>query len=128
MLTRRRLLASSAALTTTPLAAACGAGTATVDTTNPAAIQGKIVHWTNANFPFGEDIGAEFAKEFKAKYPNIQYESDLIVGDRFEKMVASAAAGTMPDIGMSTPYQVQEQGQKGIARAHDDYLKQSRVV
>ena len=50
------------------------------------------------------------------------------MGDRFEKMVAAAAAGTMPDIGMSTPYQIQEQAQKGIARAHDDYLKQSRVV
>jgi len=54
------------------------------------------------------------------------YETDLIVGDRFEKMVASAAAGTMPDIGMSTPYQVQELGLKGVARAHDDFMKQSR--
>jgi ABC-type glycerol-3-phosphate transport system substrate-binding protein len=125
-LSRRRLLGVAAA--TTPLvAAACGA-TATVDTTNPDAVRGKIVHWSNANFPFSEDIGAEFVKEFKAKYPNIQYETDLIVGDRFEKMVASAAAGTMPDIGMSTPYQVQEQGLKGIARAHDDFLKTSKVV
>jgi multiple sugar transport system substrate-binding protein len=127
VVSRRRLLGLAAGVT--PLiAAACGAGTATVDTTNPEAIRGKIVHWSNSNFPFGEDIGADFVKEFKAKYPNIQYETDLIVGDRFEKMVASAAAGTMPDIGMSTPYQVQEQGLKGIARAHDDFLKTSKVV
>ena len=127
-LTRRRLLGATAALTATPLAAGCGAGTATVDTTNPAAVQGKIVHWTNAMFPFTEDVGAEFVKEFKAKYPNIQYESDLIVGDRFEKMVAASAAGTAPDIGMSTPFQIQEMGLKGVARAHDEFMKSSRVV
>ena len=126
-ISRRRLLVASAGLT--PLiAAACGGTTATVDTANPETVRGKIVHWSIAQFPFHEDVGAEFVREFKQKYPNIQYETELIVGDRFEKMVAAAASGTLPDIGMSTPYQIQEQAQKGIARAHDDYLKQSKVV
>ena len=125
---RRRLLATAAGTIAVPVIAACNTSASTVDTTNPEAVRGKIVHWSNASFPFNEDIGADFVREFKQKYPNIQYETDLIVGDRFEKMVASAAAGTMPDIGMSTPYQVQEQGLKGIARAHDDFMKTSRVV
>src|SRR5687768_16610281 len=129
-LTRRHVLAgmtSTASAATLPLLAACGGAASTVDTTNPEAVRGKIVHWSNANFPFHEDVGADFVREFKQKYPNIQYESDIIVGDRFEKMVAASAAGTAPDIGMSTPYQIQEQAQKGIARAHDDYMKQSRA-
>jgi multiple sugar transport system substrate-binding protein len=126
-LTRRRVVVGTAAAAALPLMAACG-GSTTVDTTNPEAVRGRIVHWSNAQFPFHEDIGADFVREFKQKYPNIEYETSTIVGDRFEKMIASAAAGTMPDIGMSTPFQVQEQGQKGIARAHDDFMKQSRIV
>lgn len=124
--TRRRALAGAAAL---PLVAACGGTGATATTEpNPGAVRGRIVHWSNAMFPFHEDVGAEFAREFRERFPGIEYETDLIVGDRFEKLVAAAAAGTMPDIGMSTPFQIQELGQKGIARPHDDFLKQSRVV
>jgi multiple sugar transport system substrate-binding protein len=125
--TRRHVLSGAGAAAALALAG-CGATGGTADTTNPEAVRGKIVHWSNAQFPFHEDVGAEFVREFKEKYPGIEYETDLIVGDRFEKMVAAAAGGTPPDIGMSTPYQIQELGQKGVARAHDDHLKQSRVV
>jgi ABC-type glycerol-3-phosphate transport system substrate-binding protein len=127
--TRRRLVAASTALSVLPLAAACGGVLGTGgEGANPDAARGRIVHWSNQMFPFHEDIGAEFAKEFRAKYPNIEYVAETVLGDRFEKLVAAAAADSAPDIGMSTPFQVQELGLKGIARAHDEYLKKSRVV
>jgi multiple sugar transport system substrate-binding protein len=126
-LSRRRVLSGAVAAQAAMLVA-CAGPASTAGTTNPEAVRGKIVHWSNAQFPFSEDVGAEFAAEFKQRYPGVEYETSLIVGDRFEKMVAAGAAGTLPDIGMSTPYQMQELGQKGIARAHDDFLKQSRVV
>ncbi|MGH2368370.1 MAG: ABC transporter substrate-binding protein, partial [Chloroflexota bacterium] len=134
--TRRHVLSGTAAASAVAVSAltlaACGATGSAVDTTvgtkNPEAIRGKIVHWSNAQFPFHEDVGAEFVSEFRQQYPNIEYETSTILGDRFEKMVAAAAAGTLPDIGMSTPFQVQELGLKGIARPHDDFMKQSRIV
>lgn len=119
------------------LAAACGASsptpTANGSTTGdsvakPEAIKGRVVHWSNAQFPFQEDIGADFAKEFKAKYPNVEYVPETVVGDRFEKLVAAAAASSAPDIGMSTPFQVQELGYMNIAAVHDNYLKTSKVI
>ncbi|HEV2123482.1 MAG TPA: extracellular solute-binding protein [Chloroflexota bacterium] len=127
--TRRRLVAGTAVLSALPILAACGGGTnESADANKPEAARGRIVHWSNQMFPFHEDIGAEFVKEFRAKYPNIEYVAETVLGDRFEKLVTAAAADSAPDIGMSTPFQVQELGLKGIARAHDDYLKKSRVV
>jgi ABC-type glycerol-3-phosphate transport system substrate-binding protein len=127
-LSRRRFVGATAALAALPLLAACGGITGGSDTTKPGSETGKIVHWSNAQFPFWSDIGADFAKEFKTKYPNIEYSAEEVVGDRFEKLSVAAAAGSAPDIGMSTPYQVQELGLKGIAAPHDDYLKKSKVV
>lgn len=127
-LTRRRL-GAAALLTVLPLRAACGGGGAAGDSAGQAeAARGRIVHWSNSQFPFWADIGADFAKEFKEKYPHVEYVAEEVVGDRFEKLAVAAAADAAPDIGMSTPYQVQELGFKGIAAAHDDYLKKSKIV
>src|SRR5439155_17002332 len=89
---------------------------------------GKVVHWTIANFPFTEDIGAEFVKEFKVKYPRIEYVSETPAGDRFMALKVAAAAGSLPDIGMSGSWQMQELAAANILIPHDPYLKTSKVV
>jgi multiple sugar transport system substrate-binding protein len=126
---RRQALAALATLAATPVAAACGIGSnGGGEKLGADAEKGRVEHWTNPTFPFTEDIGADFAKEFKAKYPNIEYVPVTVAGDRFEKMVAAAAANSSPDVGFSTPYQVQELAYMGITRPLDDFLKQSKVI
>src|SRR6266508_1774437 len=89
---RRRLLARGAAVLALPLAAACGAtGSGETPATAPGSEQGRIVHWYTRQFPFDSDLGAQFATEFRAKYPNIEYVPEVIVGDRFMKLQAAAA-------------------------------------
>lgn len=91
-LTRRRLGAAAALLAVLPLQAACGGGEAGRDSAGQAAAaaaRGRVVHWSNAQFPFWADIGADFAKEFKEKYPNVEYVTEEVVGDRFENPAAA---------------------------------------
>jgi multiple sugar transport system substrate-binding protein len=113
---------------TGPLLAACSGTQGSAPAKNDAEVSGKVVHWSIAPFLFTEDIGAQFAAEFRAKYPKIDYQPETVVGDRFVKLQTAAAAGTAPDIGMAGSYQMQELAAAGIARAMDDYLKASRVV
>ncbi|MBI3973228.1 MAG: extracellular solute-binding protein [Chloroflexi bacterium] len=111
------------------VAAACGQGGADrAPTQNPSAVRGRVVHWYVSRFPFHEDLGADFVAEFRAKHPNIEYVPELVVGNRFEKLVAAAAAGAAPDIGMAGSWQMQELAAGGIAAPVDGYLKASRVV
>src|SRR5258708_7807252 len=98
--TRRRMLAWGvrwgAISLALPFAAACassapagpagGPGTA-----GPSSESGRIVHWYTAQFPFHEDVGADLVKEFKAQYPKIEYVNEMVVGDRFQKLIAAAA-------------------------------------
>src|SRR5207237_703035 len=127
---RRYILAAGGAMAALPLAAACATGgtAGSGATLGPEAEKGRVEHWSAPAFPFHEDIGGDFAKEFRAKYPNIDYVPVTVAGDRFEKMVAAAAANSSPDVGFSTPYQVQELAYMGITRALDDFLKQSKVI
>jgi ABC-type glycerol-3-phosphate transport system substrate-binding protein len=123
---RRSILVAALAA---PLAAACGAtGGGEAPQTAPGSERGRIVHWYTSQFPFDSDLGAQLVQEFKAKYPNVEYVPEVIVGDRFQKLLTAAAASAAPDIGMAGSWQIQEFGATGIALPVDGYLKASRVV
>jgi multiple sugar transport system substrate-binding protein len=125
---RRRLVAAAAAVAA-PLAAACGlGGRGEAPETAPGSEKGRVVHWYTSQFPFDSDLGAQFVAEFKTKYPGIEYVPEVVVGDRFQKLVTAAAAGSAPDIGMAGSWQMQEFAATGVALAVDNYLKTSRVV
>lgn len=126
---RRRLLARGAAVLALPLAAACAStGSGGAPATAPGSEKGRVVHWYTSQFPFDSDLGAQFVTEFRARYPNIEYVPEVIVGDRFMKLQAAAAAGSAPDIGMAGSWQMQEFAATGVALAIDTYLKASKVV
>ncbi|MGH2354951.1 MAG: extracellular solute-binding protein [Chloroflexota bacterium] len=125
---RRAVLAGAGAAVGSLLAACSIGGREGGSTSPPQQVSGTVVHWSIARFSFLEDIGADFAGEFRAKYPSIEYVPEVVVGNRFEKLLTAAAAGSAPDVGMSGSYQVQELAASGIARPVDEYLKQSRVV
>ena len=113
------------------LLAACGAGAGQAgggSAPQQPEISGRIVHWSIAMFPFTEDVGLNLANEFRARYPKVEYVPETVVGDRVQKLIAAAAADTAPDIGMSTPFQVQELGVNGISLPLEGFLKSSRVV
>ncbi len=110
------------------LTACTATGSGAGQSAAPASVRGRVVHWYTSQFPFDSDLGAQFVTEFRAKYPNIEYVPETIVGDRFMKLQAAAAAGSAPDIGMAGSWQMQELGAVGIALAIDSYLKASTVI
>lgn len=127
---RRRVLAGALA-TAAATAAACqggGSGGGAGPETAPGGERGRVVHWYTSQFPFDSDLGAQFVAEFKADHPNVEYVPEVIVGDRFQKLVTAAAAGSAPDIGMAGSWQMQEFAATGVAAPVDGQLKASRVV
>jgi ABC-type glycerol-3-phosphate transport system substrate-binding protein len=125
--TRRGYLAAAGTSVAVPLIAACNSSGGGPQVT-PGNERGRIVHWYTSQFPFDSDLGAQFVAEFRAKYPNIEYVPEVVVGDRFQKLATAAAAGSAPDIGMAGSWQMQEFAATGVAAPLENYLKASGVI
>jgi len=125
--TRRSLLTAGAA-SAGGLAAACAGG---AQPPPPAAeVQGRVEIWFLNQFRFdaGAGVGGDVVKEVQQQNPKLQLAPTEITGDRFQKLLTAAAAGSAPDVGQAGAWQMQELGAAGIAIAVDPYLKTSRVV
>jgi multiple sugar transport system substrate-binding protein len=106
------------------LLSACeGAGGA-----KPVEAEGRVTLWYQNQFSFATGIGGEIVKETMAQNPKLQVVPEEITGDRVEKLLVAAAAGSAPDIGQAGAWQMQELGAAGIAVPVDAYLKTSKVV
>lgn len=126
-LSRRGMLAGLAALP----AAACGPlRFGSSEPAGPSAESGRVVLWFSPTpHPFDQDVGAEFVREFEQRYPQIKIAGEHYTGNVVEKLVASAAAATLPDLSSGVPpHTTQSLGVSGILAPVEGYLKTSRVV
>ena len=110
------------------LAACAGAGQ---PATRPAGeVAGRVEIWFLNQFRFdpGSGVGGDVIKEVQQQNPKLQLVPVEITGDRFQKLLTAAAAGSAPDVGQAGAWQMQELGAAGIAIPVDPYLKTSKVV
>jgi multiple sugar transport system substrate-binding protein len=121
-----RVAGALAAVGGTVALAACAPGQGSKAA--PAQVSGKVVLWSVAQFRFDQDVGADFIRELELQNPGLQITPEVPAGDRFQKLLAAAAADSAPDIGQAGSWQMQEVGAVGVARPLDGYLKVSSVV
>ncbi len=121
MMTRRALLLGGLV----GALAACSRGAAPAQ---PSEVEGRVEIWFLNQFRFDSGVGGDIVKEVQQQNPKLQLVPAEITGDRFQKLLTAAAAGSAPDIGQAGSWQMQELGAAGIAIPLNPYLKTSRVV
>ena len=127
VVTRRNVLAAAAGGVASALAA-CGLPGQGTAPSRPSEVEGRVEIWFLNQFRFDSGIGGDVVKEVQQRNPKLQLVPSEITGDRFQKLLTAAAAGSAPDVGQAGAWQMQELGAAGIAVPLDPYLKASRVV
>ncbi|HEX2516823.1 MAG TPA: sugar ABC transporter substrate-binding protein [Chloroflexota bacterium] len=130
-ITRRGLYAATAALAA-PLAAACGgtAGSGTVPAAAPAA-PATLSVWFNANpLALGVQAYAQTVGEFQEKNPSVKVTAEPLPGtnttEQEEKILTSAAGGTLPDLSYVHPVSNATFALRGVTLPLEPFLNKSR--
>jgi multiple sugar transport system substrate-binding protein len=130
---RRRALVSAATGVTgawiAGLTAACASGGGgDSQATAARTLRGTVQFWTNANYPFHEDVGGGISREFMARHPEVQVEASSMTESGVTKLTTAAAAGTPPDLTTVDIYTPQSIAAAGVGRSLEPYLKQSDSI
>jgi ABC-type glycerol-3-phosphate transport system substrate-binding protein len=126
----RRVFVSTAAAVasagTAWFAAACASGGSAPATTKK--LSGTVQFWTNANYPFHEDVGGEISKDFMARNPDLKVDASSMTESGVTKLTAAAAAGTPPELTTVDIYTPQSIAAAGIGQSLEPYLKMSTSI
>jgi ABC-type glycerol-3-phosphate transport system substrate-binding protein len=94
----------------------------------PESVQGRVEVWFLNQFRFDGGVGGDVVQQVRRQYPNLDVVATEITGDRVQKLLVAAAAGSAPDIGQTGAWQMQEMGAAGVTVPVDGYLRSSRVI
>ncbi len=87
-----------------------------------------MVFWSNAGYPYKDQVGAQLAQEFQQKGgPTISW-TDTLYGDFMKKLLTTVAAGTPPDLSYVDRYVTQAYAARGVLTAMDDLIAKSKTV
>ena len=128
--TRRRLLERCAA--TAAGVAGGGALAACNQAAQPAARPAEMApaqldlwhHWASTRLPLVDELG----RRFNARYPQITIAHSVIQGNRVEKVLAAASAGSLPSVLMINRRELPQYTQLGFLRQLNDYAKRARIA
>jgi ABC-type glycerol-3-phosphate transport system substrate-binding protein len=126
---RRGIASCVAAALAGPLLAACAGGRDGA-TAGGTASPVSLSFWYNATPP---DVAVpafqQMASEYQAKRPNVQVSLEVLTGsttDQEQKLVAAAAADSVPDVTYVHPISNATVAVRGITTSLDPYLAKNR--